>query len=344
MSTVTETAEDTEVASGLVYIGKVLEIKPIENADRIESANVDCGDGGLWWGVVGKEQFCEGDLCVVYLQDSIIPPCEELAFMAKSNWRVRMQRLRGALSECVIMPCQQKYIDTLSGTLGNHIGRDITQMAGVARYAKKVPNNMGGESRGTFPHFIPKTDEPNFQKCGRMLSALHGQPFYVTAKCDGMSATAYKHDGHFGVCSRNQELVEHAGNALWQLAYRYDLPKNLPDDIALQWETVGPGIQKNPMGLCGVQAFAFSAWNILERRYLGYADLVTLCDHLGFPMVPIVGIGTAFDLDAEQLRQLADGTYDSGKPREGIVVRPMEEMDVCGSRLSFKVLNLNYKD
>ena len=39
----------------LAVVGKVLSIKPIEGADRIQQASVDCGPSGTWSGVVGKE-------------------------------------------------------------------------------------------------------------------------------------------------------------------------------------------------------------------------------------------------------------------------------------------------
>ena len=40
--------KNTEVAGvgGLVYVGKIAKIEPIEGADRIELAMADCGSGG----------------------------------------------------------------------------------------------------------------------------------------------------------------------------------------------------------------------------------------------------------------------------------------------------------
>jgi nucleoside-triphosphatase THEP1 len=52
----------------------------------------------------------------------------------------------------------------------------------------------------------------------------------------------------------------------------------------------------------------------------------------------------SLDKSTECLREIAEGTYQSGVQREGIVIRPVREMRVEGQRLSFKVVNLLYKE
>ncbi len=37
--------------SGLVYVGKIINIEPIPTADFIVSATVVCGEGGKWKGI-----------------------------------------------------------------------------------------------------------------------------------------------------------------------------------------------------------------------------------------------------------------------------------------------------
>jgi hypothetical protein len=66
---------------------------------------------------------------------------------------------------------------------------------------------------------------------------------------------------------------------------------------------------------------------------------------LEIPTVGVVEFGNEFHAGSDDdLRKRAEGVYtESGKQREGIVIRPLTEMQVNGERLSFKVLNLNYK-
>ena len=47
---------------GMAWVGKVLEISPIPDADRIQRAEVVCGKGGKWCGVVRKGDVEEGDV------------------------------------------------------------------------------------------------------------------------------------------------------------------------------------------------------------------------------------------------------------------------------------------
>jgi ATP-dependent RNA circularization protein (DNA/RNA ligase family) len=182
-----------------------------------------------------------------------------------------------------------------------------------------------------------------------MVSVMLGQQFVATEKADGTSTTVYKHDGHFGVCTRNWEIrkVGESGmqrNAMWQLAERYDLESKLPEGIAIQWETVGPKIQKNPLGLKRMEPYVFDVWFIGPRRYGSWTEMVAVAETLGLPTVRLVEHGAIFDFDSESLRLYAEGTYPSGKQREGVVIRPVEPQFVNGERLSFKVVNLKYKE
>lgn len=318
----------------LVYIGKIIDIQPITNADFIVSATVICGAGGKWMGIVKKSDFTINDKCIVYLPDSLIPPSEEMKFMESSNWRVKMRRFKGAPSEVLIMPLP--WISDLP------IGHDITKEMDVTKYHKPVPPNLQGKMVREFPGFIPKTDEPNYQNAEgqEYIEKLQGLPYYITEKCDGSSTTAYKYKGHFGVCSRNWELERDENNGYWQMALKYDLENKLPEGFALQWETCGPGIQSNPMGLSEISAFAFSAYNITEHRYLDMTEFCTLITDLGFPEAPILWVRRSFDSNGVEL--LGEGKYKNGKQREGVVVR--SQYNILGSKpISFKVINLNYE-
>lgn len=314
---------------GLVFIGKVIDIQPIPNADFIASATVVCGEGGKWMGVVKRDDFQISSPCMVYLPDSLIPECADMSFMASSGWRVKMRRFKGSPSEVLIMPY----------TGPHEIGFDITSWTGVTKYHKPVPAHLNGIAIGNFPCFVPKTDEPNYQRDPEYVDMLLGQPYYITEKADGSSTTAFKYLGDFGLCSRNLQLAYNADNGYWKVSDKYNLKELLPEGYALQWETCGPGIQSNPMGLSEISGFAFSAYNIPEHRYLTMYELIVLCEQLKFPMCPIIKMHQSFDKDGLEL--LGEGLYPNGKQREGVVVRSQENYE--GKPISFKVINLNFE-
>jgi len=326
---------------GLVYIGKIIDIQPIEGADFIVSATVVCGPGGRWRGVCKKEEFQVGDLCNVFLPDSVIPEQDALSFMKSSNWRVKMRRFKGAPSEVLIVT-NNIIGDPYNVFDWNSVGRDITKLNGVTKYHKPVPANLQGKAKGEFPGFIPKTDEPNYQNAEGQegVEILIGKPYYITEKADGSSTTAFKYKGQFGVCSRNWELERNEENGYWKVAIQHKLEERLPEGYAIQWETCGPKIQSNPMGFTSVLGLAFSVYNIQDRRYLELEEFIDFCTELKFPMVHILEHEQSFSI--ENLEILGEGTYNNGKQREGVVVR--STTNLLGHKpVSFKVINLNYE-
>ena len=69
-----------------------------------------------------------------------------------------------------------------------------------------------------------------------------------------------------------------------------------------------------------------------------------MCKVLETTTVEIIEYGKEFNMNDEELRIYAEGLYPNLKQREGVVIRPCDEMRVYGERLSFKVVNLKYKD
>lgn len=329
---------ENDMSLGLAWIGKIIHIEPIPEADRIELATVVVGSGGKWMGIVQKGQFQLFDSCLVYLQDALVPHTPELAFMEKYHWRIKMQRLRGVPSECLIMP----------QTIPGDVGTDVTELAGVTKYEKPVPACLAGENSGNFPSFIPKTDEVNFQAVPGMVEALRGKPFYATVKADGTSCTIYHKDGHIGCCSRNWEKKDNGGTVYWDIVHFYKLQDKLPalGNIAIQGEVVGPGIQKNPLGLKDVDIRVFDIWDIDGRYYYPPDVMRSKAIDLGLQPVQLVEeCGRDFDMNDEALRVYAEGTYpESGKQREGVVIRSVDNSTYKGERISFKVINLKYRD
>lgn len=318
----------------LAYVGKIIETKPIEGADRIHSAVVVCGKGGKWNTVVPKD-LGEGAMVTVFMPDAIVPQLPELAFMEKNHWRVRMCRFKGAPSEALAVP------DFVNG---HALGEDVTEALGVTKFEKPVPAHLAGDIYGAFPTFIPKTDEIRYQAVPEYIEAIRGQECVATMKIDGSSTTVYKYNGHVGVCSRNWELKDTPNSAQWQLVKKYGLPDQLDDGLAIQFEICGPGIQGNPLGLSEVTGFVFDVYYIPVGRYMKRSWLEFFAQDMEIKLAPAVYKGP-FTFSEEDLQFLADSVkYPNGKPAEGVVIRPENGGFVNDKRLSFKVINLNYKD
>ncbi len=318
---------------GLAYVGQIFSLVPIPDADNILSATVVCGKGGKWTGVVRKDDFEVGSQCYVYLPDAIIPENDKMAFMKHTKWRVCMRRFRGAPSEVVIMP-----IEDAIGDL--ELGKDVTEWLGVTKYQKVIPVHMAGLIKGNKPSFIPYTDESHIQSNPDILEQLKGKPYYITTKMDGTSTSVYHYKGEFGVCSRNLELKEDEKNIYWKMATKYNLREKLPEGYAVQFETCGPGIQKNRAGLKECEGFAFNVIDLEKQEFLPFFDFLKFVDALGMKTVEIEMFSNHFDIPTLDVQDFGKGTYSNGKQREGVVIR---SQDLVGKGLlSFKVINLDY--
>lgn len=87
------------------------------------------------------------------------------AFMEKSNWRVRTIKLRGQLSQGLIINPQNLTPEEMSQIYELPEGTaDVTKILGIEKYEKPLPTMTSSfkcpmNATGKFPQDIPKTDE-----------------------------------------------------------------------------------------------------------------------------------------------------------------------------------------
>lgn len=355
----------------LASIQKISEIRPIPNADNIEVAKV------LGWEVVvRKGEFKVEDLCIYIEIDSILPKEAWSEFLFKHDedkeYRLRTIKLKGQISQGLVLPLTIHNGDcyVLTGPdYGEkfYIGQDVTDVLEIKKYEKPTPTiNLGGQKIRTrsFPNFVPKTDEIRIQSAPELLNKLNGKPYYITQKLDGTSATFYKYQGKFGVCSRNMDLGDPSTpkgfwqfikreirklvgktkksipsfNVYWKIADKYNIKEWLPEGYAIQGEICGPGIQGNKMGLNENELFIFNVYIIDSRKYIfppHSGDGNKLLSEF-IKLVPIIEIDSDFQYTLEQLTTKSKGTYQNGAPQEGIVVRDIDQT------ISFKVVNNDF--
>jgi hypothetical protein len=123
------------------------------------------------------------------------------------------------------------------------------------------------------------------------------------------------------------------GDKYIDVACKYSLPKKMTKldfkDVVLQGEIVGPGIQKNPMGLSEVQLMVFNAFIPGKQpdsttpigSFLGWDAIVDIAKALDLLTVKLLDRTVWRWRDKASLKEYAKGNYENGKPREGIVIR-----------------------
>ncbi len=328
----------------LASIQIVHAIDPITNADAIELARIQG-----WQCVVKKGEFNPGDTGIFLEIDSIPPDEERYAFLWRTkdgsvitqptHFRLRTLRLRGALSQGLLLPLTQ--FPELPADLAT--GTDLTDLLRITKWEPALP--MSDEVEGPFLPGIPKTDEMRVQSVPDVLTELAGRPYVITLKCDGTSATYGVHPqtGSFTVCGRNWS-IKRGHNAYWRAAERYDLERSLSlhPHLVVQAELIGPGIQKNRLGLAEIALAAFNVYDRNLARHLDHDQAEAFLASIGVPMVQVVERGASFSHSQASLLALAEGFYPGTQnEREGIVIRPTMESisNVLGDRLSFKAIS-----
>jgi RNA ligase (TIGR02306 family) len=319
------------------------DIQPIPGADAIVVATVKG-----WKVVVKVNEYKVGDLAVYYEIDSFLPIRPQFEFLRKSSYkrmgssegfRLKTIRLRGQISQGLLTPIPE-------GISNPREGDDLTEALDIVKYEPPIPAQLAGKIKGTFPSFIPKTDEIRIQNFESEVGfSPVGERAYVTEKLDGTSFTCYFNNGVFGVCGRNWELSETSDNSLWRMANVLQLKEKMTKhgkNIALQGELVGAGINGNLYGLSDHKLYFFTGYDIDKGRRMFFDELEWVLFGLQLQMVPVLEkYGFVIPNEnniVDYMLRYAEGksVLNMEVDREGVVVRGLER------EFSFKAISNTY--
>ena len=194
----------------LATIEIIKELRPIENADKIEVAIVKG-----WECVVKKGEFKVGDKIIYVEVDSVMPDKPEYEFLRDRKFRVRTIKLRGQISQGLVLP-----ISTLPQNSSYFsIGHDVTELIGITKYLspserdeitqqeRNIANDknrlrkfmmkyswfrrlfLSKKQKSGFPYWVAKTDEERIQNIPHVLQQFADKEVYVTEKIDYQSVT-----------------------------------------------------------------------------------------------------------------------------------------------------------
>lgn len=331
----------------MASIRKIDAIGPIEGADAIEVATV-----GGWKVVVKKGEFAVGDLAVYCEIDSWIPTKlapflskgkEPREFEGIKGERLRTVKLRGQLSQGLLLNLD----DVIPETHSFDEGSDVSEYLNIVKWEMAIPAQLAGQVKGNFPTEIPKTDQERIQNLVEAIRAAKdaGLTFELTEKLEGSSMTVYRIRGEFGVCSRNLDLKRDENNAFWATAIAEDIERKIVDvfgpdnDIAIQGELIGPGIQGNIYKLSKTEFHVYDIFDVQSGLYLYPEFRQRLVAKMGLTHVPILAIdkdlGTG---DVDYILEWAEGksVLNEKQEREGIVFKEMR------GGMTFKAISNKY--
>lgn len=361
----------------LVTIRTVSALIPIDKCDNITLAIIDG-----WSVIVKKSEFKVNDSCLFFEIDSFIPASDtRFEFLKKTTeyegttgYRLKTMKMKGVISQGLALPLSmfpeitntslEDYSATLAVIKYDNFIQDMSQRPGLKT----------GRPSGSFPSFIPKTDQERIQNLTHLWKTVDPETtFEESLKLDGSSMTCYKISRpptfwerikafftfkndkvHFGVCSRNLELSkkdsavivfdnqgtssEYSQSNFWSTALKYKIDEKLPVGYAVQGELIGPKIQANHEKVSTLEYFIFDVFDISTGLYLLPPERVAFCAIHNLPHVPITNNkAKPFKKSLQEL--LAHVDTESMNPNtisEGRVYKSNN------SQLTFKVINNRY--
>lgn len=332
------------------------DILPHVGADRLEIVRVKG-----WQCVTQKGLYKDNSLAFYIPIDSVLPPeLEAKVFppdskVKLSNSRVKTIRLRGAISQGMLLSMDSLIdwgyykVATLS------IGADASSLLGITKYEPPVKNTPQGTSlqvtnKQVNPHFRKYTDIENFKnyptlfKPGDqvvMYEKIHGTNFRA-GFVDFHPVTIWDKVKYYLKLAPSKQFVYGSHNVQLQhkFVYRgyydtnlyartvkqYDL-QNILFKTVIYGEVYGPTVQKGyHYGLKNNET-NLAVFDVLhEGQYLDHYNLVSFCSSIGLRLAPVIYVGPF--IDAEHVKAMSEGpsVLAPGQPiREGVVIKPITE-------------------
>lgn len=345
----------------LASVREIHEILPIPNADAIETAVVDG-----WKVVVTKGKFKPKDFIVYFEIDSWVPHAvapflTHDAQTPKVYEGVQGNRLKTGMfikqiSQGLVLPMEILPSDN-NEVYSLH--QDVTEILGVLKWERVIPEEMSGQVKGGFPNTIPKTDAERIQNLYYTVTGLDDpeqgpdpkyldQPFEQSLKLDGTSCTIYYDitNSTLGVCQRNWELKINTVNAEGNNTYvnktlqvedvlkKYCIERGI--SCAVQGELCGPKINNNREGFRTVKFFIFNIWDMTNCRYFTSSERMQFIKDTQneFDHVPVLGEVYPFQHTLDELLEMSQIESINHKVAEGIVYKGIYDPSV-----QFKVIN-----
>lgn len=352
----------------LATVERILDIQPIEDADKIEKAFIRG-----WQIVVEKDKYKKNELVIYTEIDSLMPERPEFEFLRSRGFRIRTISLRKQISQGIIFPMdilnnigrltKNSPIDNVELFLpiGSKSivplteGSDVTELLGVTKYDPPMPACLAGIAKGAFPSHSIKTDENRIQNLVDIYEEYKAKYTWIaTEKLDGSSTTYSIVNDEFSVSSRNLELKESDSNTFWKVAKELDIESKMRrfmsdnefSSLTMQGELIGEGIQKNKYKLKGQTIRFFRVFDPLSYKFLPYRDAINAVSDMGLDFVPIIEMNMELPETINDIILYADGRsalYDTA--REGIVfiadkiIDDSADLDRYQGRLSFKSIS-----
>lgn len=336
------------MSSLIVEVCRIDSVEKHPNADRLSIAKVKG-----WNCIIQLDQYKVGDLVVFIPPDCVLPDSlvEEynLTYLRGNN-RTRTVKLRGYLSEGLILPITNK-----AWWIGDNVADKlcIKKYEEPQRFNARFAPQLIVSKKKLNPFFDKYTDVENIKNFPDVFQIgdevvitekIHGSnarfarlPIYCSSEMPLMerikcfiskNVLGKKYEFVYG--SHNIQLYSATktktfyGTNIWEkIARREGLEETLTDDMIVYAEIYGNGVQDLTYGL--IDNIDYAVFDIkYDGKYLDWMYLEDLCHMIDLPLVPVLYIGK-LEEDTIAKYTVGQSVLYPSQIREGCVIKSYYE-------------------
>ncbi len=332
-------------SSLIVEVCRIDKIKDHPNADKLEYAVVKG-----WECIVLKDTYKEGDLVTFVPPDAIFEESVmdeyNLEYLRQSKGRVKTIRLRGYISQGIVLSAQ-----------GKPLGTDMMKFYKITKWEPKAPKYHAGLGKTTAKKLNPLFDKYNKPQHFKNFSSLfyEGEDVVMVEKIHGTNFRAgnlpiAKEKGILGALryfwktkikkqtyefcfgSMNMQFKDlrskggfYKKNVYAQIAKKYRLDEVVPAGLIIYGEIYGSGIQDLTYGKGDgdIDLAVFDIKDSGTNRYLYYPTMESWVKMMKLPLAPEVYRGP-FSVEALKEHTSGKSLLCGSQIREGVVCRSLQ--------------------
>lgn len=341
----------------IVTVQKVFEIKPHPNADSLEIIKFKGG----WQSLDKIGKYKVGDLVIFVPPDCILPKwiieAEKIEYLKSEAGRTRTVKLRGTLSEGLILPLTIARLSTDNEPLLE--GEDVAEALGITKWEPKQASYQNFGEKKTKKIRYNKSDVQEYTH----IQHLKNFPDFfsedeivdVTEKVHGTNWRAgwarklkmsffdrikklfgkydewvYLAGSHHVVMPLDSEKSSWygstitGGNIYQQMALK--VKNKIPKGYFVFGELYGPGIQDLTYGVKETTLIVFDVMK--DGKYLDVDDLEDFCFNNGFDRVPVIARTEWKNIDVDKItsgKSILAASNGVNQMREGVVIKTEKE-------------------
>lgn len=294
-----------------------IEVVPVKiekhpNADLLSIVKVKG-----WQCVVKTSDFENVNLGAYIPIDTVLPQTEEWYFLKNYKYRVRTVKLRGILSQGLLIPAKPHW----------KLGDDVTEELGAKKYEPPLPVHLAGDMVRDISGFLKYINIENYKNFPSVFE--EGEQVVITEKIHGTNARYGIIDGEFCVGTRTTCRNPSGENIYSRVAREHNIKdkiKNILEEtgstnIIIYGEIFGKSIQDLHYGKQHPDFMAFDIF--LDGEFLDYLTFREICERNSITITPEIFVGEF--LPQEHL-SLSDGlAFTNTHIREGVVIKSLFE-------------------